>query len=114
MLVLKPAATAPEPANPHNEAMSKLLTQHYTLEKQLTRRRELLLVNSTAMYNSTSLDISQRTTTIHSQAQLAQEYNLQQLRAQIVVYAGGNGAVLTRNNCLFQQLYSIGRSKENK
>ena len=76
--------------------------------KQLTEDQKILLSNSTAYLNSTSIDISQQTTTTLSQAQSAQEFDYQQLRAQIVIYAGGNPNVLTHNNGLFQQLYAAG------
>ena len=55
--------------------MRKMVTRFYASDRQFIGGKEVLLANSTAMYNSTSLDISQRTTTIYSQAQLAQEYN---------------------------------------
>ena len=88
--------------------MVKWLTKLYASDRQFTQREQLLLANSTAMYNSTSIDISQRTTTTCSQAQLAQEYDFKQLWAQMVIYAGGNAAVLMGNNCLLQQLYAVG------
>ena len=93
--------------------MGKFLNNMYAA-KQLTEDQKILLSNSTDFLNSTSIDISQRTTTPLSQTQSAQEYDFQQLQTHIVVYAGGDGAVLTRNNGLFQNLYSVGRSKENK
>ena len=67
-LALQPAAAALQPVDLHHDAMEKWLTKLYASDGQLTltQRDQLLLANSTAMHNSTSIDISQRTTTTHS------------------------------------------------
>ena len=112
-LALPPTAPAQQPTNQLTTTMQNFLNNMYAT-RQLTEDQKILLPITAAYLNSTSIDISQRTTTPLSQTQSAQEYDFQQLQADLVVYAGGDGAVLTRNNGLFQNLYSVGPSKENK
>ena len=77
--------------------------------RELTKKDKLLLVAHISMWNSTQIDFSQKTTTTHSLSQAAQDFDFQQLRNQVVVYAGGNGGVLCCNRDLFQDLYSVGK-----
>ena len=81
---------------------------------ELTKNGGLLFAAHTSMWNNIQMGFGQKTTTTHSLSQVAQEFDFQHLRHQVVVYAGGDIGVLLCNRGLFQDQYSIGKLQNNR